>query len=90
MRLSKRLVLTGIGLGGVAVCGLAPDAVAAWAAPLFIAGFAAIAMAMPSEPGDGEGGAASSDGVAVGGDGGNGGGGDGDDGGDGGGDGGGE
>jgi hypothetical protein len=84
----KGLVLAGIGFGGVLLCGLAPEGVAAWAAPSVIVLLGAVAMAMPSEPDEREGGAADSAGVAVGGD--AGGGGAGDDGGDGGGDGGGE
>ena len=81
----KGLVLAGIGFGGVALCGLAPEAVAAWVAPLVIVTLVAVAMAMPSEPGDADDGAAGSDGVSLGSDGGGG-----DGGSDGGGDGGGE
>ncbi|WP_043363813.1 hypothetical protein [Belnapia sp. F-4-1] len=76
----KGLVLAGIGFGGVALCALAGEAAAAWVAPLTIAAFVAVTMAMRSEPDEaGDGGGAG--GAQPGGDGG---GGDGDAGGDGG------
>jgi len=87
VRLRRAPVLAGIGFGGILLCALVPEAVAAWMAPVLVLGLAAASMAM--RPADDE--AGGSGGSADGRDGDQGGGeGAGDAGGDGGGDGGGE